>query len=93
MTRTFQQELELHISTWAAHCGAPKSVYIGHLNVLLDACRRETATRCAEIAGQVADSYGEFPSEHAVGAETVAVTIRREFGLGEARDAAGEREV
>ncbi len=42
------------------------------------------ARRCAEIASEVSNSYDKtdgFPSLHAVGAETVAVTIRREFGL------------
>lgn len=45
-----------------------------------------TAFRCVQIAERVSASYSledGFPSHHAVGAETVAVTIRREFGLGE----------
>lgn len=44
----------------------------------------ECARRCAEIAAEVSQSYDKddgFPSHHAVGAETVAVTIRREFGI------------
>lgn len=42
--------------------------------------RKLAAQRCCEIAGELSDSYG-FPSEHAVGAETVAVMIAHEFGL------------
>jgi hypothetical protein len=47
-------------------------------------CQRVVALRCAEIASEVSDSYDTKDgsvSTHAVGAETVGVTIRREFGL------------
>jgi len=40
----------------------------------------KAATRCAQLASGVADGYGDN-AEHAVGAETVAVVIRREFDL------------
>ena len=43
--------------------------------------RRETARECAEIASQVSKSYDQEFCRHAVGAETVAVTIRQKFGL------------
>ena len=42
----------------------------------------KVAERCAQIAERVSASYDEedgFPSHHAVGAETVAVTIRKEL--------------
>ena len=48
------------------------------------AAKRETAARCAAIASEVSASYDKedgFPSHHAVGAETVAVTIIAKFGL------------
>jgi hypothetical protein len=40
-------EYSMFISTWAAHCGAPKSVFVGQLNVLMQ-------TVAAYKAGQVA---------------------------------------
>ena len=54
------------------------------LDALLAQARREAGEECARIASDVSSSYGEddgFPSLHAVGAETVAVTIRARFGL------------
>lgn len=54
--------------------------------------RRDTARRFAEIASEVSNSYDKsdgFPSHHAIGAETAAVTIRREFGLDAPKSAVG----
>ena len=48
---------------------------------VLDAERETAARRCAEIASEIAASYTEFPSLHAIGAETVGCKIRREFSL------------
>lgn len=46
----FLAEYDSHISTWAAHCGAPKSVYIGHLEKLLQAAVKAEREACARIA-------------------------------------------
>jgi hypothetical protein len=35
----FNEEYELHLSTWGPNCGAPLDVYKGHLDVLLKAAR------------------------------------------------------
>lgn len=37
--REFAKEWESHMETWGPHCGAPKSVYEGHLRALLKAYR------------------------------------------------------
>lgn len=50
--------------------------------------RRQVAEECANLAASLADSYVKtngFPSEHAVGAETVAVVIRKHFGITKGR--------
>lgn len=50
---------------------------------LLDEVRKETAARCAAIASEMSNSYDQQFTRHAVGAESAAVAIRREFRLGE----------
>ena len=37
LKRKFQGELENHLSTWGANCGAAFTTYAGHLHVLLAA--------------------------------------------------------
>lgn len=32
---TPEDEIRLHLSTWGPHCGAPRSVFAGHLKVLI----------------------------------------------------------
>lgn len=68
----------------ACLCDQPKPA----LDALLAQAKREAAQECMAIAKEVSESYDKehgFPSHHAVGAETVAVTIREKFGLGARR--------
>lgn len=51
-----------------------------HWRKAFDSAQREAATRCAEIAGDLSDSY-PLAGERAAGAEAAAVAIRRQFGL------------
>jgi len=48
---------------------------------LLDEVRKETAARCAEIASEMSKSYDQQFTGHAVGAESAALAIRREFQI------------
>lgn len=52
----FLAEYDSHISTWAAHCGAPKGVYIGHIEKLLQAAIKAEREACARIADSEAKS-------------------------------------
>ena len=48
----FDREYESHMATWGPHCGAPKSVYAGHLKVLIDAAIQAEREACARIADE-----------------------------------------
>lgn len=43
------QAREEFIETWARHCGAPRAVFIGHLDVLLAAIREPAQQRIRDL--------------------------------------------
>jgi DNA polymerase-3 subunit epsilon len=55
--KSFPDILESHLSTWGPSCGAPLSVYRGHLEKLLEAHGRHVRTD---------GGWREHPSQHAI---------------------------
>ncbi len=79
-SKPYPEEYADHLATWGSHCGAPKSVYKGHLDILIAAAvavEREACARKAEGWGNIARNrnyHGEFT------AEQIAAAIRARGG-------------
>ncbi len=55
--QAFADEYATHMSTWGPNCGAPKSVYEGHLKKLLEAQRKAINAKVRERLGHQAKYY------------------------------------
>lgn len=46
--KSFEEELKDHLGTWGPHCGAPLSVYAGHLRILILSAQIDELKRLAQ---------------------------------------------
>ncbi len=78
---SYEDEYAEHMLTWGPHCGAPKSVYKGHLDKLLRTALDAVRERCAKMAedervpgetGTAEDAAYNAACEH------IAAAIRRQ---------------
>ncbi len=63
---SYADEYVSHLLTWGPNCGAPRSVYQGHLDVLLRSARDAEREACAKIA------ESEMVDEESTGADSDA---------------------
>lgn len=54
---SFDEEYASHMKIWGPHCGAPKSVYAGHLQVLLNSAKAQGAVEAYQKCEQIAHDF------------------------------------
>jgi hypothetical protein len=77
-----------HVATWGPNCGAPKSVYKGHLDSLLSAYR-EWLTEQAAITAAIQSQYpieDDYDRGYSQGRKDASRDIRNKFSKPEAEN-------